>query len=248
MKLLLTSSGIKNTSIRNALTALLGKPIEESNALFIPSGVYPFVNGQYYAWDALYGKHAASLAQLGWKAVGVLELSVLPSIEKAVWATAVEEADALLVWGGDPVFLSYWMRASGLAELIPSLRSELVYVGVSAGSMATCSTFGEAYTDPPQGRASIDVISTQEISLATPAGEISRTLVTARGIGLVDFAIIPHLNNPNHEDASLENAEKWAAMLPVPVYAIDEQSAIQITDGHVEIISEGSWRLFKPKT
>jgi dipeptidase E len=69
--------------------------------------------------------------------LGVLELSVLPSIDEECWVPAVQETDALLVWGGDPVFLSYWMRRSGLADILPSLPSETVYVGVSAGSIAT---------------------------------------------------------------------------------------------------------------
>jgi dipeptidase E len=246
MKLLLTSSGVKNASIRDALVALLGKPIAESNALFIPTAIYPFVNGQYYAWQAMAGRAEAPLTQLGWKSVGLLELSALPTIEKSVWTAAVLEADALLVWGGDPIFLSYWMHASGFAELMPSLRPELVYVGVSAGSMATSSIFAETYVDPPNGSASSNVVSSQKIVFATSRGEISSTLVTARGTGLVDFALIPHLNNPRHEDASLENAEKWAAMIPVPVYAIDDQTAIQVVDRKVDIISEGEWDLFHP--
>jgi len=90
------------------------------------------------------------LCDLGWKSVGVLELTALPSIDKEVWVAAVRECDALLVWGGDPVYLSYWMKHSGLAELLPSLRPETVYVGVSAGSIAMASMFGEAYFDPPR--------------------------------------------------------------------------------------------------
>jgi hypothetical protein len=51
-------------------------------------------------------------------------------------------------WGGDPDYLAYWMRQSGLADILSSLRRELVYVGVSAGSMAVASTFGETYCEP----------------------------------------------------------------------------------------------------
>ena len=79
MKLLLTSSGISNKSIRNALVELLGKPIAEANALFVPTGVYPFRGGQYYAWNPIGGEAAPRMCQLGWKSVGILELSVLPA-------------------------------------------------------------------------------------------------------------------------------------------------------------------------
>jgi dipeptidase E len=246
MKLLLTSSGIKNASIHDALVALLGKPIAESKALFIPTAIYPFAGGPYMAWQAINGRPQTPLTQLGWQSLGLLELTALPSIEKAAWVPSVEEADALLVWGGDPVYLSYWMRESGLTELLPSLRAESVYVGVSAGSIAVSSTFGETYFDPPG--VTDNVLTSGDIELETPQGSISRIFVTARGAGLVDFALIPHLDNANHTDASLANAETWAAKLPVPVYAIDDETAIQVNGGEVEVVSEGNWKLFQPLT
>jgi len=143
MNLLLTSSGIKNKSIHDALVHLLGKPIAESNALFIPTAIYPFPGGLGMAWQSMFGKSASSLCQLGWKSLGVLELTALPSIDKKAWVPSVENTDALLFWGGDPLYLSYWMRESGLTDLMKSLRREMVYVGVSAGSMVASSTFGE---------------------------------------------------------------------------------------------------------
>ena len=45
-------------------------------------------------------------------------------------------------------------------------------------------------------------------------------------------------------DNSMANAEKWAASMPVPAYAIDGQTAIKVTDGVVEVVSEEHWRLF----
>jgi dipeptidase E len=244
MHLLLTSSGIKNKSIHDALVHLLGKPIAESNALFIPTAIYPFPGGAGMAWQAMVGKSASSLCQLGWKSLGVLELTALPSIDKKAWIPSVENTDALLFWGGDPLYLSYWMRESGLTGLMPSLRREIVYVGVSAGSMAASSHFGETFSSPPNG---IGITFTSEdIVFDTPAGKISRTFVTTQGAGLVDFALIPHLDHKDHADASLKNAEKWAAKLRVPVYAIDDDTAIKVTDGTVEVVSEGHWKLFMP--
>ena len=245
MRLLLTSAGIKNTSIHNALVELLGKPIAESSALIIPTAIYPFPGGAGMAWRAICGSAESPLCGLGWKSLGVLELTALPSIADEAWMPTVQETDALLVWGGDPLYLSHWMRQSGLADLLPSLRREMVYVGVSAGSMAASATFSETYYDPP--RASGEALTSEDIVFATPHGEISRKLVTAQGVGLVDFALIPHLDHKDHLDASLANAEKWAARLPVPTYAIDDQSAIQVVDGAVDVISEGHWKLFNQK-
>jgi len=242
MKLLLTSAGIKNKIIHDTLVDMLGKPIAESNALFIPTAIYPFSHGARMAWQAISGKAPSPLSQLGWKSLGLLELTALPSIDKKAWIPSVEETDALLVWGGDPVYLSYWMRKSGLTDLLPSLRREAVYVGVSAGSMAVSSTFGEAYSNPPNGTGS--ALTSEIVVFDTPEGKISRNFVTTQGAGLVDFALIPHLDHEDHPDASLANAEKWAARLPVPVYAIDDETAIKVTDGNVEVVSEGHWKLF----
>lgn len=244
MRLLLTSAGIKNTSIHDALVDLLGKPIAESSALIIPTAIYPFPGGAGMAYRAIRGIAASPLCELGWKSLGVLELTSLPSIDDEAWIPTVQETDALLIWGGDPLYLSYWMRQSGLADLLPSLRRETVYVGVSAGSMATAATFGETYVDPP--RVSSEALTSEDLVFATPQGAISRLLVTARGVGLVDFALIPHLDHEDHPDASLANAEKWAARLPVPTYAIDDQTAMKVTDGTVEVVSEGHWKLFTP--
>jgi dipeptidase E len=238
MKLLLTSSGISNPSIRDALTGLLGKPIAESNALFVPTAIYPFPGGAGNAFRAISGNAKSPLCDLGWKSLGVLELTALPSIDEEVWAAAVRETDALLVWGGDPVYLSYWLKHSGLAGLFPSLP-ETVYVGVSAGSIAMAGPFGETYFDQP--RCSGERLSSEDIVFTRPEGEITMTLVMAEGAGLVDFAIIPHVEYDDHLDVA--NAAKWAARLPVPTYAIDDETAIKVTDGTVEVVSEGHWQL-----
>jgi len=243
MKLLLTSSGITNRTIETALVDLLGKPIADSKALVVPMGVYPFKGGAYHAWNPIGGAHAARLSQLGWKALGLLEPSILPSIDKANWLPAIEEADAILVWGGDPLFISYWMDRSGLTERLTTLSDDLVYVGVSAGAIATATTFAETYSTPRA--AAGDPLTSQEIVL--PDGDIKTTLVTARGLGLTEFAVIPHFQNPNHRDASPANAEAWAAHLSVPVYAIDEDSAIKVDKAAVEVVSEGQWKLFTPQ-
>ncbi|MDR6944113.1 Type 1 glutamine amidotransferase-like domain-containing protein [Mucilaginibacter pocheonensis] len=237
MKLLLTSSGISNPSIQNALISLLGKPIEESNALFVPTGMYPFPGGSQFVWKAMNGELGSAMCKLGWKSLGLLELTTLPAIQKEVWIKAITETDALLVWGGDPLFLSYWLKESGLAEVISSLEN-LVYVGVSAGSIATSKLFGESYSNLPNTIARPKTLQTLQFDT------FENTFVTAEGAGFVDFAIIPHYNNQNHRDACNGNAATWASMLPGMVYAIDEHTAIKVADQKIEVISEGKWEVF----
>jgi len=65
-------------------------------------------------------------------------------------------------------------------------------------------------------------------------------------LGLVDFTLFPHLDHPDMPDTSLANIERWAAGVPVPAYGIDDQTALKVTDGTVEVVSEGHWKLFAP--
>jgi len=129
--------------------------------------------------------------------------------------------DALLVGGGDPLCLCYWMRQSGLADLLPSLR-EAVYVGLSAGSIVMAPNIGEDFVGwkPPTGGDST--------------------------LGLVEFAMFPHLDHEDLPENTMADAETGATKMPVPGYAIDDQTAIKVTDGAVEVVSEGHWKLFTP--
>src|SRR6266542_4068054 len=173
MRFLLTSAGITTTSIHNAVVGLLGKPTAESNALCIPTGVQPFPGGPSHVYRFISGSAPGPMCELGWKSLGVLELTALPSIKEEHWIPAVQQADALLVWGGSPLYLCYWMRQSGLADLLPSLRRETVYVGLSAGSMVMAPNIGEDFVrwKPPTG--------------------------SDRALGLVDFSMFPHLDHEN---------------------------------------------------
>jgi len=223
MRFLLTSAGIKNTSIHNALVDLLGKPIAESSALCIPTALYghPQVGPGAGAWRFISGRSAEPMCELGWKSLGVLELTALPSIDEERWVPLVREADVLLAAGGDALYLCHWMRQSGLADLLPSL-SETVWVGLSAGSMVMTPKIGEDF-----------------VQWRPPTGDDST-------LGIVDFSICPHLAQEGMPGNSMAEAERWAAVIPGPAYAIDDETAIKVTDGTVEVISEGHWKLFTP--
>ncbi|HEU0291118.1 MAG TPA: Type 1 glutamine amidotransferase-like domain-containing protein [Anaerolineales bacterium] len=225
MKFLLTSAGIKNTSIHNALVDLLGKPIAESSALCIPTATYAYPGGAAgaaFAWKFISGNEPETpMCELGWKSLGVLELTALPSLDQELWVPMVQETDVLLVNGGDTLYLCYWMRQSGLADLLPSL-SKTVYVGLSAGSVVMAPTIWEAFVHwkPPTG------------------GDET--------LGLVDFEMFPHLDHEMLPEHTMAHAEKWADGLTVPGYAMDDETAIKVTDGAVEVVSEGHWKLFTP--
>jgi dipeptidase E len=222
MKYLLTDSGIRNPSINKALVELLGKPIAECNALCIPTAGYghPQISPTS-AWSFVSGNDESPMTDLGWKSVGVLELTALPSIDKERWHSWVREADVLLVNGGETTYLGYWMRESGLFDLMSSLGNK-VYVGLSAGSLVMCPTIAPRFV---------------HWKSSTGGDEM---------LGVVDFVMFPHVDYEMMPDFSMAHAEKWAADQSVPAYVTDVQTAIKVVDGNVEVISEGNWKLFTP--
>jgi dipeptidase E len=218
LKLLLTSGGVTNASIHSALVRLLGKPVAECHALCIPTAQW----GHPMCGPASVRRFVAAepkpdwqhTSGLGWASLGVLELTALPTIGAQRWVPWVLEADVLLVDGGDATFLCHWMRESGLADLLPSLTGK-VWVGVSAGSMVMTPRIGDYFVE-------------------WPSAPDDRTL------GVVDFSIFPHLDLfPTN---TMADAERWAADIGGPAYAIDEQTAISVVDGVAEVISEGQWK------
>jgi dipeptidase E len=222
MRLLLTSGGVTNTSIREALVGLLGKPIADSSALCIPTAQWGHpMCGPGSVRSFVVGDPQAPMCDLGWKSVGVLELTALPSIGQERWVSWLREADVLLVDGGDATYLCHWMRQSGLADLLPSLP-ETVWVGVSAGSMVMTPRIGDYFVEwsPPSGGDST--------------------------LGVVDFSIFPHVGHELMPGNTMARAEVWAADIAGPAYAIDDQTAIKVIDGAAEVVSEGDWRFFPP--
>ncbi|HVV75308.1 MAG TPA: Type 1 glutamine amidotransferase-like domain-containing protein [Mycobacteriales bacterium] len=223
MKLLLTSAGITNASIRDALVELLGKPVEEANALCIPTATHCMPGGADLGWRFISGNEPRTpMVELGWRTVGVLELTALPSIDRDIWVSRVEEADVLLVGGGDTLYLCRWMRESGLADLLPTLQ-DIVYVGFSAGSCVLTPSIGEA------------------LVLSMPPGGSDETL------GLVDFSIFPHVDHPDMPPGfTMADAQRWAAGMRRTCYVIDDSTAIKVVDGQIDVVSEGTWRLLTP--
>ena len=154
---------------------------------------------------------------LGWGSMGVLELTALPSIDEDLWVPLLRETDVLLVAGGDALYLCHWMRESGLADLLPSL-TDTVWVGLSAGSMVMTPEIGEDF-----------------MQWRPPGGDLST-------LGVVDFSICPHLAPDGQPGNSMAEAEAWAATISSPAYVIDDQTAITVVDGAVEVVSEGQWK------
>ena len=124
--------------------------------------------------------------------------------------------------GGDALYLAHWMRECGLADLLPSL-GETVWVGLSAGSMVMTPRIGADFVGwkPPSGRD--------------------------EALGVVDFSIFPHVDHPDLSENTMVAAERWAAGIGGPAYAIDDETAIRVADDTVDVVAEGHWRRFSPE-
>ncbi len=230
MKLLLTSQGITNPSLRSALVELLGKPIEESRAIFVSTGMHPFRGGGDGMVRALRGDLAPHLTGLGWGSLGLLEITALETVKRENWVHDLTTTDALLVWGGHVAYLHYWMKRSGVADFLAS-RENLVYVGVSAGSIVTTPHNCDAESN------------LEELPENSPARDGA-----SGGLALVPFTMWVHVGNPHpiFADHTLENVERWSRTVPAPTYSLDDNSGVVVEGHDVRVVSEGDWRLFVP--
>ncbi len=220
MDYLLTSGGVQNPSIHNALREMLRKPIEECHAIAITTASYALGRGTDLAVNFIQGKDEAPMVDLGWKSVGLLELSAVSVIDPAIWQPAVEQADVILVNGGDPLFLHHWFVESGFDRMLPNLTG--VYVRISACNMILTPRIGTDFVEWKKTPEQSDVT-----------------------LGLVDFSIFPHLDHPQLPDNHLQAAKSWAETLTNPAYAIDDATAIRVIGSNVDVISEGKWVQFR---
>lgn len=232
MRLVLTSAGVTTPRIRSALERLLGKPTAQARAVVVPTAIYPTPGGLAFGWQTL-----AQQAELGWESLGLLELTALPSLPEDSWLPELREADAIIVGGGNGGYLSYWLHRSGLAAHLPELLQSLVYVGISAGSAMVTSglrvdpdrlaTTGEYYDD--------------EYDEAAPMG-----FGDDRTVPLVDLVVRPHLHAPYFPAATMDLMRTAAARVDVPLYALDDSSAVVVENGTVDVVSDGEWHRLDP--
>lgn len=216
MKLLLTSAGFANRSIVKALLKLTNKPFNKLTLAFIPTTANVESGGKEWLIEDL-----SNCKSLGFKEVDIVDISALP---KSIWKKRLDEADIFLFGEGNTFHLMHWVQKSGLQKLLPTYLKSKVYMGISAGSCIVGPTiynsvqnlFGEKYD-----------------------------LMIQKGLKLVDFQFIPHLNSKYFKKIRIKNLEKASRDIKEPVYALDDVSAIVINNKEIEVISEGKWKRFK---
>ncbi len=217
MKLLLTSNGLANKSIVDALQDLVDKPLAECSLAFIPTAANFKDTDKSWLINDL---HNVKLADF--KFIDIVDIAAVP---KYSWLPRLEKADILLFGGGNTFFLLYWLEKSGLKTLLPDMLKTKIYIGISAGSIATAK---RVYT------------SNSERNLGPELGGVA----SDEGLGLVDFCIRPHYTSPKFAIGTDEKLTELAEQIKTPIYAIDNHSAIKVVDGNLEIISEGKYKIF----
>ncbi len=231
MKLLLTSAGITNNSIAQALRDLLGKPTNESKIVVVPTAHNPVSGDKTWVIEEdMAGPH-----KLGWKEFSIIDLAAVSTLDRKMWWTKFEDADVLLFGGGNNFYLSYWLQKSGLFDVLPKWPESKIFVGISAGSIvAGISMRYESHLLEKSG-----VLEDDDYDEVGPAGQSSN-----KTLNLMNFAIRPHLNSPNFPKVREPILEKRVAETGIPMYAVDDQTALKVIDNDVEVISEGTWKLF----
>lgn len=213
MKLLLTSAGIQNQSIAKALLELVGKSAEEINFVYVPTAANVEEGDKGWLIDNL-----MIFKDQGYASVDIVDISAVP---KSVWLPRLEVADVICFGGGNENYLARVMKESGLREVLPELLKTRVYMGISAGSMV-------AGKFPP--REVLELIYPQD----TIEGELEQAL------GYVNLHFKPHLNSEYFTEVRKEKLESLKGIIS-PVYALDDQSALKIVDGNIEVVSEGEF-------
>jgi len=211
MKLLLTSAGLSNPSISKALEDLLAKPIKGVKLSFIPTAANVEPGDKSWMIDDLNNFHKAGFE------VDIVDIS---AVSKEIWLPRLKESEVIFFGGGNTFHLMYWVKQSGLQDELPELLKTRVYAGISAGSCIAGPTIFN----------SVQNLFDEEYEL-----EIKE------GLGLVDFQFIPHLNSPYFDKIREENLQEASKDIIEPVYALDDNSALKVNDGKVEIISEGKY-------
>jgi len=217
MKLFLTSSGITNPTLAKGLLQLLGKPFKDSYVTFIPTAANVDKGDKSWLVNDMF-----NIKKLGFPTFDIVDISIAP---KDIWSSSFEQADLLVFGGGTATHLMEWMEKSGVILVLPELLKTKVYMGISAGSMVTAKQMS---------------LTSQNILYYEQEGEFKPT----KGLGLVDFEIRPHLNSPSFPKVKIDYLEQLAQKNPTSFFAIDDNTAVQVVDSAITVVTEGEWKKF----
>ncbi len=217
MKFLLTSSGITNKSITNAVLELVGKPANEISVLFVPTAANPVVEDKSWLIENL-----SQFTKQGYHSIDMLDIAGLTEEE---WRSHFEAANLICFGGGNEQYLAKAIRDSGLEKALPDLLKSRVYMGISAGSMVA-------------GK----FLSQKLMKMVYPEEAFAEL---APSLAYVDCLFVPHLNSPYFSKVRKEVLDSLKSEFTTTLYACDDNSAVKISDGKPEVVSEGVTLVFE---
>jgi dipeptidase E len=217
MKFLLTSAGITNKSIAQVAVDLVGKAATETSLLFIPTAANTVDGDKGWLIDNL-----IQFQKQGYASLDILDIVGVP---EKVWRPRMEAADLICFGGGNEQYLAKVMRESGLDNILPELLKTRVYMGISAGSMVVGQFLSHDL---------MRVVYPEEAfeELSAP-------------LAYVDCLFIPHLNSEYFTHVRKDILEKHKADFKFPLYACDDNSALKVVSGTIEVVSEGETIVMK---
>ena len=228
MKLLLTSNGLANNSIKDALEDLVGKHRNEIKIVFIPTAAFCTDETAHEKHDWL-AKDINDAKEF----CGHFRIVSLADVSKEEMLSSLEYADVIFIGGGNAFYLSYWMDKLGLFDELPRLLESRVYAGISAGTMIATQSLRTV----SHAIKNTEFFNQGKFDEFVPGGKAN-----SRTAKLVDLVVRPHYGRRDFDEEYLEDI---ARDVGYPLYALDDQSALKIIDGKVEVISEGTWKLLK---
>jgi len=215
MKFLLTSAGITNNTIASALADLTGKPLSETNLLFVSSATN--TEGGDKRWLI---RNLNDFDRIGFQSIDIMDIAGIP---ESNWKPRFDSADIICFGGGNEIYLSELLNRAEIKRYLTDFPAGKVYMGISAGSMVAGKFMpNELYP------------------LVFP--EESFGDIAAPALGLYNFCFIPHLNSEFFAHIRKENLETLKGRFIDTVYSTDDETAIAIDDGKINIIGKGdSW-------
>ncbi len=216
MKLFLTSASLTNKTLVSAFESLVELNGDQVKIAFIPTAANVEEGDKDWLITDL-----QNLQKQGYKEIDIVDIS---AIEKDQWLPRLEAADVLFFGGGNTFHLMYWLKKSGLDQMLPDLLKTRVYAGISAGSMVT-------------GKR---LITTAMKLYYADLGQYK----DENGLDFVPLSFRPHLNTRFFPEVRKDVLEKYAKEIDEPLYALDDQSALKIVDGKIEVVTEGEYLIF----
>lgn len=157
-----------------------------------------------------------NLWRFGFNTIDIVDFSA-PDVN---WQDRLRDVDIVFISGGNTFHLLNQARSTGFEKWLNQKKDSKVVVGSSAGTILMTPTI--------------------EVAGLEPGPDVNRAgIKDLTGLGWVDFEVEPHC-----DQGRFEVVEQYAEGRDSKVYAIDDQSAIVVTDNKIEVVSEGSWKLF----